>query len=103
MDFCQLCGSFLVKELDINGINKKCFRCNAYKEAKAEDTLMFTEYIKKKKENINKELLKTGSSDNTNISIYKQCSKCEFQIVKMVFIGDMQAYYLCEHCNNIFQ
>ena len=102
MDFCELDGSRLMTEFTINGIIKICYKCNNIKEAKHEDTLIVTDYIKKNKSNV-MDILKNGGTDNTNASVYNQCSVCDNKIVKMVYIGEsMDVYYLCE-CGNVFK
>ena len=58
MDFCEIDGSRLTTEYTNSGIIKKCYMCGTMKDSKAEDTLILTEYIKKKKHNNNIEFLK---------------------------------------------
>jgi|Laugresu1bdmlbdd_1035124.scaffolds.fasta_scaffold245538_1 hypothetical protein len=102
MDFCEIDGSRLTTEYTNSGIIKKCYMCGTMKDSKAEDTLILTEYIKKKKHNNNIEFLKNGKDDHINNCIYKECPKCKFQIVKMVYTGeDLKVNFICD-CGNIF-
>lgn len=98
--FCNSCGNILYEITSSDGFLFRCNNCSKTYEPTAADTLRYEE-VRGTSLIMYKTLLQNAADDPVNPKCFKDCKKCENNLVRQVRLGeDMKLINICIKCKN---